>query len=210
MLLATMLLGLTAPAEAAPTTYALAPDQGRLYVVVRYDREGLLARLGHDHVVVAQQYTGSVTWDPEDPAACSVRIDLPVSGLAVDPGDARGWVGLTGTTPESDKSAITRNFRGVDQLDAERFPAITYRSTRCQRGAGDLVAVTGELTIHGVARDVTVPMRIAGDGASLAASGGFALTHTDFGMAPFRALGGGLRNDERLEFVVDVRGKAVD
>jgi polyisoprenoid-binding protein YceI len=195
-----------ASAEAAPTTYALAPEKGRLYVVVRYDRDGLLARLGHDHVVVAQRYTGSVTWDPADLSACSVKIDLPVTGLVVDPGSARSWEGLDGETPAADKTTITENFRGPDQLDAARFPKITYRSTSCRRGAGDLVAVTGVLTMHGVEQDLTVPMRISADGATLAASGAFDLDHGDFGMEPFRALGGSLRNDERLSFVVDVRG----
>jgi polyisoprenoid-binding protein YceI len=203
-LIALVLSGV-APAIAAPHAYDLDPRQGRIYVVVRAERGGLFGALAHDHVVVATRFTGTVTWDPDNVAACDVRIQVPVDGLSVDPGAARTWVGLEGTTSDSDKATIKENLSGDRQLDRARFPTITYRSTSCAPAEGG-ARVTGVMTVHGVERSVTLPMRITANDASFVASGSFDATHADFGMTPFRALAGAIRNEERLSFVVDVRG----
>jgi polyisoprenoid-binding protein YceI len=201
-----LLLALTA-ADAAPTTYDLSAADGRLYVIVRAERGGLFGALGHDHVVVASRFTGRFTWDPEAPEACAVSIDVPVDGLVVDPGSAREWAGLDGTTSDGDKAAIRDNLRGERQLFAEAHPAITWRATGCAV-EGERVAVTGDLSIRGVTRRLTVPMSIRADGAHVTASGQVELTHTAFGFEPYRALAGALRNQDRLSLVVDVRGAA--
>jgi polyisoprenoid-binding protein YceI len=45
--------------------------------------------------------------------------------------------------------------RGENFLDAEKFPTVTFRSTRIERD-GDRLRLTGQLTLHGVTRDVTL------------------------------------------------------
>ncbi|MBX2800809.1 MAG: YceI family protein [Myxococcales bacterium] len=198
------------PAEPEPTgplTYRLDPSKGRLYVLVRYQRGGLGGALGHDHVIVAQGWSGTVTWDQDDPSACAVSIDVPVGGLSVDPGNSRSWEGLDGSTSDGDKSTITKNFSGEKQLFSSRFPDIRYRSSSCQR-QGSSVNVTGAITIRGVSKTITLPMTIDASDDSFSASGTFRANHTDFGFKPFRALAGALKNDDGLKFVVNVRGTA--
>ena len=187
----------------APVAYNLAAAKSWLYVIVRYDRGATMA--GHDHIVKASTFDGKVTWDPEDPSACSVAISFPVSALKVDPGSSRSREGFEGETSSGDKSKIEANLAGRHQLEASSHPDITYASTSCAAN-GDKVDVTGSLSMHGVSKTVTVPMTIAADGSGFSAKGRFKLTHSDFGMEPFTALLGMLRNAPELEFVVDVKG----
>ena len=193
-------------APAGPTTYTLSPTAGRLYVLVRYKRGTIGAGLAHDHVVAATGWTGSAVWDADDVSACDVRFDLPVSGLVVDPGDAREWEGLEGETSDGDKETIQENLRGRHQLQMSSFPGISYRSSSCAAGADGKTNVTGTLTIHGVGHQVTVPMAVTADGESFRASGEFSANHGDFGMDPYSAAFGAVKNDEALKFVISVSG----
>ena len=56
------------------------------------------------------------------------------------------------------------HLRSPDFFDAERFPTIAFRSTRVEpKGSGDL-RVVGDLTIHGVTREVILDATRTGQG----------------------------------------------
>jgi polyisoprenoid-binding protein YceI len=46
------------------------------------------------------------------------------------------------------------HLKSADFFDVEKFPALAFKSTRVTRAAGGELAVTGDLTIHGVTREV--------------------------------------------------------
>lgn len=188
-------------AAAAPLDYTLSPGQGRLYVVVRNDPSSLASSLGHDHVIVARDWSGTARWDPEAPSNCAIDVTVPVSGLRVDPGNARSWEGFEGETSDSDKQTITKNFQGRRQLDIENHPEIRFAARECTAST-----MVGQLTIRGRSHTVTVPLRVEADEGGIRARGRFSVNHTDFGFEPYKALAGALRNQNRLEFVIDVRG----
>jgi polyisoprenoid-binding protein YceI len=48
------------------------------------------------------------------------------------------------------------HLRSGDFLDTERYPVITFRSTKLHELPGEALRVEGELTIHGVTRDVSL------------------------------------------------------
>ncbi|MEZ4319048.1 MAG: YceI family protein [Myxococcota bacterium] len=197
-----------APTEAAAkgaTTYTLDAGRSVLAVLVKYDRNALIS--GHDHIVQASSFKGTVTWDPADPAACAIDISFPVTALVVDPPGSRERAGLEGTTSDGDKKKIKDNFEGKSQLDASSFPQIAFKSTKCTAN-GDKVQVTGPLTMHGVGHDVTASMKITADGSAFSAKGTFSGTHADWKFDPFTAVFGSLRNDDALAFTVDVKGTA--
>jgi polyisoprenoid-binding protein YceI len=193
------------PAEAAPTTYNLTESGSKLYVQVFKKRGGAASRLAHDHVIVATGWTGTVTWDPENVAACSVSISLPVVGLSPDTDEMRVHVGYPSRLSKSNQKKVKGNIVMLTQLAAEHFPKITFQSTGCS-GSGTNVTVTGNLSIRGVAKSLSVPMEISADGTSFSAKGAFAATHEDFQFAPYSALGGALRNENEMRFTVDVVG----
>lgn len=199
-LAALMLAGDALAGEAR--TYQLDASSSRLWVLVKYDRSALIA--GHDHVVQASTFDGTVTWNPDDPSVCDVRISFPVTALVVDPGDTRTAAGLGGTTSDGDKAKIKENFEGKSQLHASSFPTISFQSTSCEAsGAG--TKVTGDLTMRGVGARVSAVMTVeAGD--TFHAKGSFTGTHGQWGFSPFTALLGSLKNDDTLGFHIDVRG----
>ncbi len=198
--------GAEAPA-AVDYTLSARPDGASLFVVVYNDPSGLASRFGHDHAIAPHTFTGSVSWTEGDPAACDIRIEFPVSALRVDPGDLRATAKLDpdGAVSDGNKETITSNFLGKNQLHAAQFSTISYRSTRCTQ-SGDNVDVTGALTIRGVSKEVTVPMKVSADGTTFKASGRFEASHDDFGFKPFSNLAGALRNQSKLTFVIDVSG----
>jgi len=202
-----MIAMLVGAAQAAPTTYTLDPTKSHLFVVVRNDSSTIGSGLGHDHAISPSTFDGTVTWDPEDLSACDVSIAFAVTSLVVDPPGMRQRAGL-GPKGVSDgaKQSIKKNFLKPSQLDADDHPKIRYQSSKCAEGDNGTVDVTGELTIRGVGVDLTVPMLVTADEGTFSAAGRFESTHTAFGFEPFSNLLGALKNQNRLEFVVDVRG----
>ncbi|HEY9479587.1 MAG TPA: YceI family protein [Gemmatimonadaceae bacterium] len=84
---------------------------------------------------------GSVTLDEADPARSKVEVELDAASI-----DTR--------TEDRDK-----HLRSADFLDVENFPTISFRSSRVegvQNREGGSFRVTGDLTIHGVTREVTL------------------------------------------------------
>jgi len=193
-----------APAEArGATAYTLNSAKSALYVLVKYDRDAWIA--GHDHIIFASKWTGSVTWDPSDISKCSVSIELPVSSMTVDPGNWRERAGLEGVTSDNDKTTIRDNFMSKTQLNGDKFPMISYKSTACE-ASGDKVKVTGNLTIRGVSKKVSANLKVEEDGTAFRARGSFNASHTDFGFEPHTAGLGALKNANGLKFSLDLKG----
>ncbi len=48
------------------------------------------------------------------------------------------------------------HLRSADFLDVANHPTVTFKSTRVERAGGDELRVTGDLTIHGTTRPVTL------------------------------------------------------
>lgn len=80
---------------------------------------------------------GSVEWDAGSPAAAKVEASIDVA---------------TVNTREADRD---KHLKSADFFDVEKFPKITFVSTRISAsGAG--LEVAGDLTIHGVTKPVVL------------------------------------------------------
>lgn len=194
------------PEAAGPVQYTV-DSSSRLVVLVYKDPDTMGAGLSHDHVVQAKGFTGRVIWDEADPGACQVSFSVPVSQLDVDYPANRVRYGLEGGLSESQRADVRKNMLAKDQLDSARYPKITFESTGCDGTVG-LVKVQGTLTIHGTGKAVTAPMTVAIDGDTFTASGSFGARHSDFGMAPFTAMFGQLKNKDPLSFQLNVTATA--
>ena len=87
---------------------------------------------------------GTLNFDPADPHASSVQVAIDATTL---------WTG----EPERDA-----HLRSSDFLDVENHPRITFRSHRVELIGGHDYRVTGDLTIRGVTRQVTMNVRYLG------------------------------------------------
>ena len=96
------------------------------------------------HLVISQvrgtfgKFSGTVRLDESDLTRSSVEATLDVASI---------------DTRVADRDA---HLKSPDFFDAGRYPTITFRSTQVARAGEDRLRVTGDLTLHGVTRPVTL------------------------------------------------------
>ena len=124
--------------------------------------------------------TGTARIDDQDPARSSVEATVDASTI-----DTR--------VPQRDGDLKSPNF-----LDVEKYPTITFRSTKVRPAGKGKLKLTGEVTLHGVTRpvtfDVTGPTRaIQGPKGELrrAISASAKINRHDFGLNYSKAVEAG-------------------
>ena len=156
-------------------------------------RGGPLAKAGHNHVVRVHELSGDI-YLAQKFHESGFALAFPVAKLEVDPADARTDEGIEFAVMPSPQAidATYKNMTGPSVLDAQQFPEVTLRSVAMIGPAWGPEA-TVRVTLHGVERDVNVPLAINVCDDKLTVTGMFMLKTSDFGMTPFSALGGGLQ-----------------
>ena len=90
--------------------------------------------------------------------------------------DYQGWAEIDGASPAASKAELTVQVASIDTRQAQRdehlrsndflaiadYPTITFTSTEVRAKSDDVYEVTGDLTIRGVTRRVTVPFHFEG------------------------------------------------
>jgi len=194
----------TAAPAAVPTlaTYTLDPVKSSLYVQVYKDPTTLASGLSHDHVIAATGWSGKVTWDTANVGACKISITVPTSGLVNDESSLRSKVGYTTTLDDGDRAEVKEHMLGADQLASSSYPSITFASTGCSAPG----TVSGTMSMHGVGKAVSAPFTITADATNFTAKGTWKVKLSDFGVQPFSALFGQLKNLDEVKFTIDARG----
>ena len=204
LLLACLNPALTAPeAAAAPGTYNL---NGSLYIQVYKDPSTVAAALAHDHIIQAKGWSGTATIDLADLSTCAMNISVPVDKLLVDATPIREDLGYTTFPKDSEREDIKKEMLSEKQLNAAAHKNITWKATKCVLD-GDRVDMTGDLTIRGKTKSVTLPMAVKQDEVSFHAKGAVAIKATDFGFEPYSAGFGALKNQNRMLLSISVHGK---
>jgi hypothetical protein len=177
--------------------YQLLPDASEVRILAY--RDGPLARLGHNHVLVGRGLAGglAVTRPSE---ASTFRLRLAVDSLSVDPPAARAEEGqdFTSEVSEQARAGTRENLLGAKVLDAAQFPFVEV-ALLAMAGpfwAPDLLV---RVRIRDQVHDVPVAVGVWEDEDRLLARGSFSVRQSDFGMTPFSVLGGGLRVRDDLK-----------
>ena len=165
-----------------------APTAGRFTLDSAHSHVGFAVR----HMMVSNvrgeftKLAGTVSYDPAKPEATQVEVNIDVASV---------------NTREEKRDA---HLRSADFFDAEKFPHITFVSKRARKHAGGL-ELSGDLTIHGTTREVTLAVEdITPEhtdpwgGKRIGASARTKIRRSDFGMRWNAALeaGGVLVGDE--------------
>ncbi|MBF0273602.1 MAG: polyisoprenoid-binding protein [Nitrospinae bacterium] len=104
------------------------------------------------------------------------------------------------------------HLRSPDFFDVEKFPDIVF-TMKSSKGSGEDITVTGDLTIHGVTKSVTLKGEFGGTvkdpwgktRAGFSASG--AINRSDFGLTWNKALEtGGLVVGDKVKLVLEIEG----
>jgi len=99
-----------------------------------------------DHLSFSR-YTGRFTkldaklqFDPVNPEKSSLLVEIDPKSIAAD------------GAPEGFMAALA----GKEWLDADRFPKITYRSTKVEKVGAKGLRITGDFTLHGVTKPLVL------------------------------------------------------
>lgn len=175
-------------ADRGHSVYRLDTDRSR--VEIHVGRAGPLARFGHEHVVVAANLEGYLALDE---AVAGSRADLrfAVSGLQVDPPEARQRHGLDGEISPEDIEGTRENLmRSV--LDPDRWPYVGLTISDFSGRAGKFSAAV-LVEINGNRHRARAPFSLRIESGEALVEGSLALSHGELGLEPYSALGGGLR-----------------
>ena len=153
----------TNPAAVKPGTYVLDPGHSR--VVWSLSHRGFSTYSG-----LLPAASGTLTLDPATPA--NSRVEVTLASAAVATADAR----------------FDTRLKGADFFNAEAFPTIRFASTAVA-ATGPTAQVTGEVTLLGVTRPVTLDVTFHKAGINptdkryhVGFDATATLTRSDFGM----------------------------
>jgi hypothetical protein len=162
-------------------------DGAASVVVIEVRRAGSLAQFGHDHVVASRSARGHV-----DATRRRADVRFRLDELTVDEPALRDQAGFT-TRPSAEDIAGTRANMLERVLESDRY---AEAAVHVESREGGPLTVT--LTLHGIAREIDVPVAVEVSDDAVEASGRCELRLSDFGMAPFAILGGAIRVDDTV------------
>jgi hypothetical protein len=173
-------------AASGAAEYAVDPGASLIAVTVR--RAGLMARLGHDHVVASHTLTGYAA-----PGLGRADFAFRVDDLTVDEPQLLRAAGIASLPSAPAIEGTRRNMLGP-VLDAQRYPVVMLH---VERQAAGLLRVA--VTLHGVTRWLDLPAAVEVDAVQVTTSGALRLRQSEFGMTPFSVGAGLLAVDDTLE-----------
>lgn len=138
--------------------------------------------------------TGSLQYDSENVSNSSVQATI----------DA--------TTINTREPQRDTHLKSADFFDVEKFPTLTFKSTRVSKKGDGELSVAGDLTMHGVTRpvifeveDFTAPMKDPWGGTRMGLSATTKINRKDFGLTYNSLLEtGGVMVGEDVTITLDV------
>lgn len=131
-------------------------------------------------------FSGSIGLVDNDPEKSSVHVEIQVDSIFAD------------------DPKLTEHLKSPDFFDVKQFPTATFHSTSIKK-AGEGYELSGELTMHGVTKQVAFPAQITTTADGVNAKAEFAINRKDWGIVyP------GMANDlirEEVVMILDVQAK---
>jgi polyisoprenoid-binding protein YceI len=163
---------------------------------------GLLWFKGHDHMVAVKEFSGEAQLDPDQINPASLEITAKSNSMTE----------TSSVFTDQQKQIINKELHDI-VLQPDQYPDITFRSTQVQgqksaSGEYDL-KITGDLTLHGVTRQITIPTKVTVSGEDLRAVGEFSIDRSDFNVKATSAFHGLVRVREKIKFNFDILGHRI-
>jgi polyisoprenoid-binding protein YceI len=113
---------------------------------------------------------GKVNWDSADPTKSSIEVTAKLSNLSTF------------------NAKRDEHLKSPDFFDAKQFPTMTFKSTSIKPAGEDMFEVTGDLTIRGTTKPVTVSLKKLGTASMQGTTktgfdGKFTINRLDYGVA---------------------------
>jgi polyisoprenoid-binding protein YceI len=177
----------TFPALSQAATWQIDPDHSSFQFKVRHL---MVSNVKGDFTKVK----GAVTMDDKD--VSNLNVELTIDAACVNTGHVKR----------------DEHLRAADFFDVAKYPTITFVSKKVVKDGPDRLKVTGDLTMHGVTREVTVhvegPTQEVKDpwgNFRRGATGTAKINRKDFGLTWNRALEtGGVVVGEDVDIFVEI------
>ena len=177
-----------AAATAAPVTFAVDGAHSQVLFKVRHlGVSTVTGRFG--------KFTGGFTYDPQTQQGSDVAFTI----------DA--------TTIDTDNERRDAHLKSPDFFETEKYPQITFASTKVERAGAGKFRITGNLTMHGVTKPVVLDATMQGPQkvgqqwvAGIEASG--KISRKEFGLTWDRVTEGVSAVGDEITMVVEIEAKA--
>jgi len=183
-----ILAGLLIAPSAFAATYKLDPDHTEVGFKIRHLA---ISNVSGRFVDV----TGTFSYDPANVKASTTKAEIKVASITTNQGKR------------------DTHLKSSEFFDIEKFPVMTFESKSVEPTGKDTFKVTGDLTMHGVTKPVTLDVTYMGnvkdpwgnDRAGFSATG--TLNRKDFGLTYNKVLeAGGLAVGEEVTINLAVEG----
>lgn len=138
-------------------------------------------------------WSGTLRFDPENPSVGEVDIQIDASSI---------------DTRESQRDA---HLKSADFLGVEKHPQITFKSKAVEKESNEQFKVTGDLTIAGTSKPVTLDVEYSGfakdpwGGERIGFSAKTSINRKDFGLAWNQALEtGGFLVGDKIDIQIEL------
>jgi polyisoprenoid-binding protein YceI len=172
-------------AQTAKSATARPIDVEHSTVTVHVYRSGLFSFAGDNHEIQAPIASGTV-----DEAARTVEFTVDVRRMRV----------LDPNLSADKRSQVQEKMLSPDVLDPDRYPEISFRSTKVEPKTGGELSVSGNLTLHGQTRPINVRVL----STQLQYRGSAALKQTEFGIKPIVVAGGTIKVKDEVRIDFDI------
>jgi len=171
-------------------------DAAESRFIVRAFAGGFLSAFAHDHTIAIRDFSGQAdfTYGTVEPAS----LEMTIKAASLE---------ITDKVSTGDRQKIEGTMRD-EVLEIAKYPDISFKSTSVsasKTGEGQFQArISGELTLHGVARPVAMTAQLEFGDKTLRAKGGFAIKQSNFSIKPVSVGGGTIKVKDELKFTFDI------
>jgi polyisoprenoid-binding protein YceI len=185
LLLTGIALMLTNTASAQDAPYRLAPDpSAKFELLVR--KTGLMS--GKEHLFAFPRFQGELVYDAAAPERSKVTLRIDASAIQCHD----TWVS------DKDRQKILDEAKG-NMLQVSQHPELRFVSQSIRKEPGGAFTAQGDLTIRGLARPVSVLVRMNPDAQGrLRFTGESTIDMTAWGLKPPRAALGAIGTDKLM------------
>jgi polyisoprenoid-binding protein YceI len=99
------------------------------------------------------KFEGTIDFDPDHPEKSSVKATIEAASI------------------DTKNDRRDAHLRSSDFFDASKFPTITFRSKSVKQTGADRGDIVGDLTMHGVTKEVVLHAKLLGKGKGMDARG---------------------------------------
>ena len=130
------------PAQAFADKYVIDTEGSHAFVQFRIQHLGYSWLSGRFNT-----FSGSFEYDEKNPAKASVQVDIDVTSI------------------DSNHAERDKHLRGDEFLDVKKFPKAKFVSTSFKENGDGTAVLTGDFTLRGVTRPVSIDVEHIGHGS---------------------------------------------